>query len=79
MNYVYVLKSKKDKKRYIGLTNDIDKRLQEHNSGRVVATRFRTPFELIYFEKYENRSEAAVREKFLKTGKGREFLKNNNF
>lgn len=75
MNFVYVLLSQKDKKRYIGLTNNLDHRLNQHNKGFVEATKNRRPFELIYFEKFEDRKEAAQREKFLKSGKGREFLK----
>ena len=75
MNYIYVLKSKKDFKRYIGLTNNLERRLLLHNGGKVKATKNRRPFELIYFEKFEDRTRAANREKFLKSGKGREFLK----
>lgn len=75
MNFVYVLRSMKDKKRYIGLTNNLDNRIKLHNNGSVDATRNRRPLELIYFEKFEERTEAAKREKFLKSGKGREFLK----
>ena len=77
-HYVYVLKSLKDQKRYIGLTNNIKVRLSQHNSGKVTATRNRIPLVLIYLEEYDNRTEAAQREKFLKSGKGREFLSNNN-
>ncbi len=75
MNFVYVLKSQKDDKRYIGLTNNLEKRLALHNCGKVTATKNRRPFKLIYFEEFLDRSEAAKREKFFKTGKGREFLK----
>jgi putative endonuclease len=75
---VYVLKSLKDQKRYIGFTNNLDKRILEHNSGKVTATRNRRPFEIIYFENFENKFEAAKREKFLKSGKGREFLNRIN-
>ena len=78
VNYVYILRSFKDNKRYIGLTNNLEKRLSQHNSGKVIATRNRKPFELIYFEKFGNRTEAAQREKFFKTGKGRELLNNKN-
>ena len=78
MNYVYVLKSLKDNKRYIGLTNNLENRLIEHNNGRVTATKNRIPFELLYFEEYDSREIAAQREKFLKTGKGREFLDSKN-
>ena len=74
MHFVYVLKSLKDGKRYIGLTNDIPKRLQRHNDGEVSATKGRRPFILIHSEQYKTRSEAARREIFLKSGKGREEL-----
>ena len=74
MNYVYVLRSKRDLKRYIGLTNNLQRRLNLHNNGKVQATKNRIPFELIYYEELEDRIDAAKREKFLKSGKGREFL-----
>ena len=75
MFYVYILKSLKDLKKYVGLTNNIQKRLNEHNEGKCKATRNRKPFELIYHETFSTRQVAAEREKFLKTGKGREFIK----
>ncbi|MGK9367610.1 GIY-YIG nuclease family protein [Melioribacter sp. Ez-97] len=74
MFYVYVLRSLKDNKRYIGLTANITRRFREHQEGLVKSTRNRRPFELIYFESFENKSDALKREKFFKTGKGREFL-----
>ena len=73
--YVYVLKSVKDGNLYTGYTSDLEKRLFEHNSGLSKATKGRSPFELVYKEEYDNRSDAMKREKFLKTGKGRDFLK----
>ena len=75
MNIVYVLRSDVDNKRYIGLTNNLERRINQHNSGKVKSTKSRIPFKLIYFEEFESRSEAALREKFFKTGCGREFLK----
>jgi putative endonuclease len=77
-HFVYILKSLKDKKRYVGLTNNIERRLAQHNSGKVTATRKRIPLELVYFETFENRSEAALREKFFKSGKGRVYLNAKN-
>ena len=74
MNFVYVWKSQKDGKRYIGLINNLVKRLLQYNSGKVKSTKNRSPFNLIYFEEFEDRSDAAKREKFFKSGKGREFL-----
>jgi putative endonuclease len=75
---VYILKSLKDNKRYIGCTNDLKRRLFEHNNGLVISTRNRKPFELIFTEEFENKELAMAREKFFKSGKGREFLKSKN-
>ena len=74
--FVYVLKSKKDNKRYIGFTDSLERRISEHNSGLVKSTKNRRPLEQIYFEKFETKSEAMNREKYFKTGFGRVFLKN---
>ncbi len=73
---VYVLKSQKDNKKYIGVTSDFERRLQEHNRGSVKSTRTRKPMELIYKETYKDKSEAWKRENFFKSGQGRVFLKN---
>ncbi|MBI3787729.1 MAG: GIY-YIG nuclease family protein [Ignavibacteriales bacterium] len=75
MYYVYVLKSQKDGKQYIGSSSDVTKRLKQHNAGRTISTARRRPFVLIYTEQYQTREEAATREKYLKSGKGREELK----
>jgi putative endonuclease len=75
---VYILKSSKDKKRYVGCTENILRRLTEHNNGFVKSTRNRRPLELIYTEDFENKSEAIARERFFKTGKGREYLDKNH-
>ena len=74
MFYVYVLYSLKDKKRYIGLTENIKNRIQQHNSGFVRSTVNRRPLVLIYIETAPAKPEAMARERFLKTGKGREYL-----
>ena len=76
MYTVYVLKSQKDNKLYIGQTSNLGKRLNEHNSGMCKSTKSRLPFELLYTENYKTRSEAMKREKYFKTGVGREFLRN---
>ena len=73
--FVYVLKSLKDHRRYIGFTDNLERRLSEHNSGFVKSTRNRKPLELIHFEEFETKSEAMAREKFFKTGFGRGYLK----
>ncbi|MBP6931720.1 MAG: GIY-YIG nuclease family protein [Candidatus Pacebacteria bacterium] len=65
--FVYILLSKKDHKLYVGCTRDYEERLKYHNQGKVPATRNRRPLEIIHLEKYEIKSEAFNRERFLKT------------
>ncbi|HEX2867217.1 MAG TPA: GIY-YIG nuclease family protein [Ignavibacteriales bacterium] len=74
MFYVYVLRSQKDNKRYIGFTDNLERRFSEHNRGIVKSTRSRRPLDLIYFEEFEVKSEAMHREEFFKTGQGRVYL-----
>ncbi|MHB9019448.1 MAG: GIY-YIG nuclease family protein [Minisyncoccota bacterium] len=76
MYYIYVLQSKKDKKCYTGYTYDLRKRFKEHNEGRVYSTKGRGLFELIYYEACLNQQDATSREKYLKTGMGKRYLKN---
>ena len=64
--FVYLLKSGKDKKYYIGQTNDLSKRLRQHNAGKVTSTKFRRPFELVGYEIYETREKARWKEYKLK-------------
>lgn len=75
MWYVYIAQSQKDKQLYTGISQDPEKRIKKHNNGSTKSTRSRRPFVLIYTEKCLNRSEARKREKFLKSGFGREFIK----
>ena len=75
MWYVYVIRSLINKRFYTGSTNSLERRLKEHNLGKSNYTRLTKPFELVYKEEYLTRIEARRRERFLKTGKGREFLK----
>jgi len=72
--YAYVLKSSKDKQLYIGYTNNLVKRVEEHKRGLSFATKFRLPFKLIYFEGCLNEQDAKRREHYLKTTQGRRFL-----
>lgn len=64
--WVYILKSLKDNKLYIGSTNNLKKRLLEHNNGNVFSTKYRKPFILIYYEAYKAEKDARKREKNLK-------------
>jgi len=66
MFYVYVLKSLKDQKLYTGSTNNLERRLKEHNEGKVFSTKSRIPFEIIYYEAYKAESDARKRERNLK-------------
>jgi putative endonuclease len=75
MFYVYVLKSLKDLKLYVGHTNDLKKRFKEHNSGKVECTKYRRPLKLLYYEASNSLSDSVEREKALKTGFGRAYLK----
>jgi len=72
--YAYVLESLKDSDRYIGYTNNLKRRLEEHKKGLSFATKFRLPFKLIYFEGSLNQTDAKRRENYLKTTQGRRFL-----
>lgn len=75
MLYIYILKSKKDGKLYIGKTKDLKKRYKQYNDGEVRDTKGRRPFKLIYYEAFINRIDWTKEELFLKSGIGRESLK----
>ena len=76
MYFTYVLKSEHDSKLYIGFTNDLQKRVEEHHQGAVASTANRGPLKLVYYEACLNAEDALKREKYFKTGFGRRFLKN---
>jgi putative endonuclease len=75
MYYTYVLKSKKSGRLYTGYTNDLRKRFKEHNDKKSSYTKERGPYELIYYEACPNREDARSRELYLKSGKGKRYLK----
>jgi putative endonuclease len=75
MYTVYALKSLVKNYIYVGFTNNIEKRLYYHNSGYNKSTNPYRPFKLIYSEEVTNSTDARIREKFLKSGQGRKFLK----
>lgn len=76
--YVYVLRSETSGMLYTGCTSDLRKRLAEHNNGKSTYTKGRGPFELIYYEAYRDRKDAFAREKHLKSGPGKNYLKQRN-
>lgn len=76
MNYfTYVIYSQSHNRLYKGLTQNIEKRLEEHNRGLTSSTKFYKPWTLIFSEEFSSRDEARKREKFLKSGQGRDFIK----
>ncbi|PIR44741.1 MAG: endonuclease [Candidatus Vogelbacteria bacterium CG10_big_fil_rev_8_21_14_0_10_51_16] len=79
MYFVYIIKSLKDGKFYTGLTTDVTKRLAEHNRGKdsTPSTKSRGPFTLVHVEELPVLRTARAREKYLKSGAGREWRDNN--
>ena len=73
--YVYTLLSLKDERFYIGLTTNLKNRLQQHARGEVKSTKDRRPLKLIHYEYFINEDDAKAREVFLKSGFGRNQLK----
>jgi putative endonuclease len=74
MFYLYVLRSEKTGRRYVGSSQDVDSRLQQHNSGQSLATKHGAPWKLIHQEAFMTRPEAVRRERVYKTGRGRDLL-----
>jgi len=72
--WVYVLLGS-DGRNYVGITKSLGKRIREHNQGRTPADIGRGPFALIYKESHPDYKSARAREKFLKSGVGRQWLK----
>jgi len=75
MFFVYAISSLERNYIYVGLTDDLERRFFEHNSGRNKTTKPYCPFKLIYFEECATRLEARKREKYFKSGVGKEKLK----
>jgi len=75
MYYTYALRSLNRNYIYVGLTDNIDRRLDEHQTGRNKTTKPYRPFELIFSECHNTRAEARAREKYFKTGIGKAYLK----
>lgn len=75
MYYVYVLYSLKDLELYIGKSSDLRQRITAHNYGSVLSTKNRRPLKLIHYEAFLFPSDASARERYLKSGYGRQQLK----
>jgi putative endonuclease len=75
MFLVYAIKSEVRNYIYVGLTDNFDRRLLQHNSGQNKTTRAYAPFVVVLVESYRTRPEARKREKYLKSGIGKEYLR----
>ncbi len=75
MYYVYILQSEKDNKLYTGYTSNLKQRIKMHFSSEVESTKTRLPLKLIYYEAYTEKEDAQGREKFLKSGSGKRFIR----
>ena len=75
MFYTYILENK-NKRWYIGCTNDLRKRFNQHNSKKSTYTKYRGSYKLIYYEACANEDDARSREKYFKSGMGKRYLKN---
>ncbi len=73
--FVYAIYSLKARRIYVGLSSDVENRVIQHNSGKTQSTKSYIPWKLFYFEKHKSRVEARKREIYLKSGSGKEFLK----
>lgn len=74
-HFVYVLESEIDNSWYIGYTTDPTRRLKDHNTSKNASTKAKKPWNILYFEAYRSKQDALGREKFLKSGSGRTYLK----
>jgi putative endonuclease len=74
-HYVYVLKSVENWRFYVGMTENVQRRLQEHNSGKTKSTKGYKPWVLVFTEEFDSRELAREREKYLKSGIGKEKIK----
>jgi len=75
MYYTYAIKSKTNKYIYVGISDNPKRRVEHHNRGYNKTTKPYTPFEIILLEKFMDRETARKREKYLKSGIGKEYLK----
>ena len=75
MYYIYAIKSTSRNYIYVGITNNLERRLSEHYNGLSKTTKPYRPFILLLKEEVKNRIEARIREKYLKSGIGKEYLK----
>jgi putative endonuclease len=75
MFFVYVIRSEKDGRFYVGMTENVEVRLIQHNKGMTFSTKGYRPWKLFFFEEYKTREESRKREIYLKSGSGKEYIK----
>lgn len=75
MFYIYILQSQKDSSFYIGFTENLNQRLEKHNSSTSGYTSTKKPWIIVYSESFENKTDALKREIFIKNQKSRDFIK----
>jgi putative endonuclease len=75
MFFVYILKSENNWRFYVGMTSNLEKRIEEHNKGYTKSTKGYRPWKLFFFETFQSRAEARSREKYYKSGIGKEKIK----
>ncbi len=73
--FVYAIKSLKDGRIYVGMSSDVERRVSEHNAGKTKSSKGYCPWVLFFTEKCETRVDARIREKYYKSGSGKEKLK----
>ena len=75
IHFVYAITNENKSRIYVGMTNNVERRVKEHNAGKQRSTKSYRPWHLFHFEAYHSRGEAHKREIYLKSGSGKEFLK----
>jgi len=75
MYKVYIIESLKDKSKYVGVTNNLRNRLKEHNKGKTKSNKSKTPYKIIWYCAFGNKSRAYEFEKYLKSSSGYAFTK----
>ena len=75
MYYVYILQSERDQSRYIGVTEDLKRRLQEHNNGNARYSSTKRPFKIVWYSAFTIKTKAHEFEKYLKSSSGYAFTK----
>ena len=76
LTYVYILRSHKDGRWYTGYTQDLRMRIAQHDAGHTLSTSSRGPWQLIYYEASIDPDDARARERYLKSGMGKRYIKN---